>query len=305
MISKIKIIIKGIKQRLYYLKNFKKGFSIFFLMPGSLRTKIDENLFFIELTKKISSIKLERVSKTRTLLKAGDLNFIFPNRCFYEGDFFDIIYPNLKLDNDFIETFVYKNPYYESEGCYENFGCKLNKGDYVIDAGANIGLFSVIASKTVCDTGKVFAFEPMNQITEVLKENIKKNKCKNIITEKILLGENNSIVEFYYNLEKNYNASSSIIKEDGDSVLKLKQMTLDDYVELNNIQKIDFIKADIEGSERNLLRGAEKTIKKFSPKLSIRTYHLPDDKAVLFQIVKNFNPKYNIVLHKKTLYAWI
>ena len=80
---------------------------------------------------------------------------------------------------------------------------------------------------------------------------------------------------------------------------------MDNYVENNNIEKIDFIKADIEGSERYLLKGAEKTIKKFSPKLAIRTYHLPDDKEVLFNIVKDFNPKYNIVLHKKTLYAWI
>lgn len=302
---KIKNILKGINQRIYYVKNFKKGFNIFFLLPGSLRTKIDENLFFKKLTGKIDSIKLKRISNTRTLLKAGKFEFIFPNRCFYEGDFFDIIYPNLGLKNDFIETTVYKNPYYESEGCYENFECKLEKGDYVIDAGANIGLFSIVASKIVSDNGKIFAFEPMDEITNILKENIEKNNCKNIVTEKKLLGEKRDTVEFYYNLEKNYNASSSVIKGEGDSVLKLEQITLDDYVELNKIERVDFIKADIEGSERNLLKGAENTIKKFSPKLSIRTYHLPDDKEVLFKIVKDFNPKYNIVLHKKTLYAWI
>lgn len=305
MKAALKKILQGLGQRLYYIKNFNKGFSISFILPGFVRNKIDENLFFKALTKKIKAIELKKISDDKTVLKAGEFNFIFPNRCFYEGDFFDIVYPSLKLNNPLIEALVYENPYYESEGCYENFGCTLETGDYVVDAGANIGLFSIIASKRVSNTGKVFAFEPLDKITSVLKENIANNNCENIITEKFILGENTKDVDFYYNLEKNYNASSSIIKGNDDQVVTLKQITLDEYVEINKIEKIDFIKADIEGSERNLLRGAENTIKKFSPKLAIRTYHLPDDKEVLLKIVKDFNPKYNTVLHKKTLYAWI
>jgi hypothetical protein len=47
------------------------------------------------------------------------------------------------------------------------------------------------------------------------------------------------------------------------------------------------------------------TIKKFKPKLALRTYHLPDDKEVLYALVKQYVPEYKIKLDNKTLYAWI
>lgn len=300
----IKAFKKGLRQRLFYIKNHKKGFSIIFLLPGSLREKLGDNMFFRTLTKNNKSINLKKEGDF-SLLRAGDITLKFPKRCFYEGDFFDIIYPSLKLNDELIETLVYKNPYYESEGCYENFGVVLQKGDYVVDAGANIGMFSVIAAKKITETGQVFAFEPLEEITRVLDENIKNNHCTNIIIEKKLLGESVRDVDLYFNLEENYNAASKTLHKSTDSVLVLKQTTLDDHVTNNNIPRIDFIKADIEGAERDMLAGAEKTIKKFKPKLAIRTYHLPDDKEVLYNLVSKFVPEYTIKLHKKTLYAWI
>ena len=57
--------------------------------------------------------------------------------------------------------------------------------------------------------------------------------------------------------------------------------TIDEFVKSNNIEKVDFIKADIEGAERDMLRGATEVLKKFAPKLAICIYHLPDDKEVL------------------------
>ncbi len=301
---KIKKILQGIKQRLYYIKHYKKGFDSLFLLPGFLRSKIGDNLFFKKLTKDINEIKLTTISNDIILLHAGNLNFVLPKSCFYEGDFFDIVYPYLNLKYDIIDTLVYKNPYYESEGCYENFGCNIGPDDYIIDAGANVGLFSIVASKKLRQ-GKVFAFEPLATITSVFKENVKNNKCKNIIIENLVLGDSTQNVNFYHDLEKNYNASSTTIKTSKSKTVVLKQITLDEYVQINKIEKVDFIKADIEGSERNLLRGAKDTIQRFSPKLSIRTYHLPDDKEILYNIVKEFNPNYKIILHKKTLYAWV
>ena len=239
------------------------------------------------------------------ILEAGAFTWRFPKGCFYESDFFDIIYPRLQLHDPFINRIVYENPFYESEGSYERFGVTLAPGDYVLDAGANIGTFSIIASSVVGESGKVFAFEPLKEISDVLEENSQKNNCKNIIIENKILGEISKEVEFFYNLESNYNAASKTLKHDGDKVVTLKQITLDEYVSRNAIEKIDFIKADIEGAERDLLKGAEETIKKFKPRLALRTYHLPDDKEVLYDLVRKFVPEYTIKLHNKTLYAWI
>ncbi|MEI6528165.1 MAG: FkbM family methyltransferase [bacterium] len=297
-------IIKALKQRIYYIKNFKKGFSFVFLLPGFLREKFGENLFFTTLVKNIKSINIAK-SGDRTIIKSGKYNFIFPHGCFYEGDFFDIVYPNLQIQDPRIESLVYENPFYESEGNYENFGAKMKKGDYVIDAGANIGMFSIIASDKVGEDGKIFAFEPLPEVSAVLRENIDANGCNNIYIEEKILGNVNKKVDFYYNLEENYNASSTINKGGSDKVVKLQQITLDQYIKDNNITRLDFIKADIEGAERDLISGAEEVIKKFKPKISIRTYHLPDDPEVLFGMIKKYVPEYNIVLDKKTLYAWI
>jgi hypothetical protein len=91
----------------------------------------------------------------------------------------------------------------------------------------------------------------------------------------------------------------------GDSTEKIKITTLDQFVEEQGISKIDFIKADIEGAERDMLKGAQKVLKRFAPKLAICTYHLRDDPFILGKIITDANPDYRIVFLKKKLYAAI
>jgi FkbM family methyltransferase len=302
--NKAKAVKHGIGQRLYYVGQSRHGFSLVLLLPGSLRERIKDNLFFRTVTKHIKEIKLTNFG-SYSILNAGWLTLKFPKGCFYEGDFFDIIFPNLGINDKKVDALVYHNPYYRSEGRYEEFGVQLADGDYVIDAGANIGMFSTIASRKVGETGKVFAFEPMKEISAILEENKKTNNCKNIVIENYLLGETSKKVDFYFNLESNYNGASKTLHGEGDKVMQLEQITLDEYVEKNNLQTVSFIKADIEGAERDLLGGATKTLQKFKPKLALRTYHLPDDRALLPALVKEAVPEYTIRLHKETLYAWI
>jgi uncharacterized protein Usg len=71
------------------------------------------------------------------------------------------------------------------------------------------------------------------------------------------------------------------------------------------LRTVDFIKADIEGAERYMLEGAKLVLKEFAPKLSICTYHLPDDPKVLKQFIKDANPKYTIFEKFKKIYAYI
>ena len=61
--------------------------------------------------------------------------------------------------------------------------------------------------------------------------------------------------------------------------------TIDDYVTSSGLEKLDFIKMDIEGAERGALQGAVNTIKIMRPKLSISVYHHPDDIRVIFKII--------------------
>jgi FkbM family methyltransferase len=74
--------------------------------------------------------------------------------------------------------------------------------------------------------------------------------------------------------------------------------TLDKFANDENIKKIDFIKADIEGAERDMLAGARNVLKEFAPKLAVCTYHLPDDHIILKEIILDANPNYKIVQRK-------
>ncbi|HJJ95065.1 MAG TPA: FkbM family methyltransferase, partial [Methanocorpusculum sp.] len=67
----------------------------------------------------------------------------------------------------------------------------------------------------------------------------------------------------------------------------------------------DFIKADIEGAERLMLSGAQKTLKEAAPKLSVCTYHFPDDKKVMKQLILQANQEYRIIDKWKKYYARI
>ena len=81
--------------------------------------------------------------------------------------------------------------------------------------------------------------------------------------------------------------------------------TLDAFVEANGITKIDYIKSDIEGFERNLLRGAQQTLKRLAPKLAICTYHFPDDPQVLESLILKANPNYTVVHLRHKLFAMV
>lgn len=187
------------------------------------------------------------------------------------------------------------------EGAYEYDKVILNEGDVVFDCGANIGVFSSVAAFKKCT---VYAFEPAPNTIEYLK------KTQHFYPESINIcpyALSNS--EGYVNFEvaDNGNSENHMVNENltDKQTIKVKMTTIDRFVKENNIEKVDFIKADIEGAERFMLKGAKETLAKFAPKISICTYHLEDDPKVLEDLIKNANPNY-IVQHKwKKLYAYV
>jgi hypothetical protein len=89
----------------------------------------------------------------------------------------------------------------------------------------------------------------------------------------------------------------------GTATEKMTITTLDKFAEKNKLERVDFIKADIEGAERDLLRDATHVLRTFAPKLAICTYHLPDDPQVLERIIKEANPQYSVVHTRHKLFA--
>ncbi|HJK83025.1 MAG TPA: FkbM family methyltransferase [Methanocorpusculum sp.] len=188
-----------------------------------------------------------------------------------------------------------------SEGPYESGPVKIETGDIVIDAGTNLGLFSLLAMKRGAKL--VYAFDPQTGIADVLHDNIRENGYEdNIIHVSAGLSDKNCTLSFTQVDDHMGVSHISTDKEEGS--YSIDCVSLDDWVVKNNIPRVDFIKADIEGAERDLLLGARDTILKFHPKLALCTYHLPDDPQVLKDRILEIDPSYHVEHHEKKLYAW-
>jgi FkbM family methyltransferase len=188
------------------------------------------------------------------------------------------------------------------EGPYEYKDVRVSPADIVIDCGANMGVFSALAANR---GGIVYAFEPSRYIIEqYLGKTAAHNP--NISVCPFALSNLRQEVEFHFDIE---HMSSGFIVSAGEGASAqtetVQTITLDEFVHENNIAKVDFIKADIEGAERYMLMGAKNVLKDFAPKLALCTYHLPDDPQVLRELILGANPHYVIEEKYMKMYAYV
>ena len=145
----------------------------------------------------------------------------------------------------------------------------LKPGSHFIDIGANIGLYSLVASKIVGNSGKIYSFEPNIQTFSILKRNANLNGCLNIIAVNYAVGNLNRDTFLSVN-EKD--AFAYVKEQPDDHTTEVKMIMSDQFVVENNITKIDFIKVDIEGAELLFFEGAKKTLRNFKPKIIFEAY---------------------------------
>lgn len=145
----------------------------------------------------------------------------------------------------------------------------IKNGDIVVEAGANNGSETILLSYLVGSNGQVFAFEPIPKICEILRKNIELNNFQDRVEiEEIALGKNIDARTGFYLMPDdapNQGMSSKYKFAEAGNKIIVNETTLDSFAEKKGINKIDFIKMDIQGSELDLILGAEKTIKKFKP----------------------------------------
>lgn len=211
------------------------------------------------------------------------------------GEFYDIVFPHI-AGPDF-DVF--------NEGPYElGEHVRIRPGDVVMDCGANMGFFSAVASSRGC---RVYAFEPMEYIrrnytdkTAALNRNVTVVPCALSDRRREL------VFKLHKNIESSHDITGSVADngEVAGRLQKVQAIPLDEFVTENRLERVDFIKADIEGAERLLLSGAKETIRRFRPKISICTYHLPDDPEVLRNLILDAEPKYQIIEKYQKMYAF-
>jgi FkbM family methyltransferase len=198
------------------------------------------------------------------------------------------------------ESNMPEGPYGYTDGAFD---VSVKAGDTVIDAGSLIGDFAAYAAARGAFT---YAFEPTETTFELLEKTAKLNGGK-IFPVKKGLGNIDGEAEMFIDGENPGGNTINVVQGDASNHKNKRYTisisTLDNFVREQNIKKIDFIKADIEGAERDMLRGAKNVLREFAPKLAICTYHLPDDPKVLENLILETNPKYRVRQGPKKLYA--
>ena len=182
---------------------------------------------------------------------------------------------------------------------YSYKDCKIERDDFVIDAGGCWGDTSLIFSSKAGKKGKVFTFEFFEDNLNILKENFSENKdfSKNIVlTEKPLYDKSNK--DLYLN---HACADITTLTENKNNLQQYKTINIDDFIENNKIEKIDFIKMDIEGCELKALQGAVNTLKKYKPKLAIAAYHKYEDYYEIPKFLNELNIGYKFYFANYTL----
>lgn len=190
-----------------------------------------------------------------------------------------------------------------NEGPYElsDIHLGVEKGDVVLDCGANMGLFSALA---VNRGGIVYGFEPTPHTREYLKV-YEKIYSKYLHIFPYALSDKEGETQFYIGSNLNGENSVSNLSGTGKECIRVPTKTIDGFVRESKLDRVDFIKADIEGAERQMLAGARETMKKYAPKLAICTYHLKDDPEILENIIRQANPEYTVLHRYKKLYAYV
>jgi len=161
-----------------------------------------------------------------------------------------------------------------ANGTYERkyidlFSSKIKEGDVVIDVGAYVGIFSLIAAGRVGSTGRVYAFEPVPRSHERLMRNIGVNEARNIKAYNLGLSDKNetlpiSVPEQMPAEATLYECCATEISKGIDmrkDIVQAKLRPFDRFYDSERLNKVNVIKIDAEGAELKVLKGMGHTIK--------------------------------------------
>lgn len=135
----------------------------------------------------------------------------------------------------------------------------VREGDVVLDIGANVGYYTLIAARLVGIKGRIYAFEPDPVSFKILDQNVKLNGFKNVVLEPKAVSNEKGSIKLYL-AESNKGDHRIYQTKENRPFVEIEAVTLDDYFK-NYKGRIDFVKIDTQGAEVVILRGMEKLIR--------------------------------------------
>lgn len=181
----------------------------------------------------------------------------------------------------------------------------IRPGDVMLDCGAFIGDSALEA--LALGAKLVISIEPSPRNLACLRRNLQEHTAAGrvIVVEKGVWDRD----DYFTLVEHPTHAVQDHILEAHDSSpegqgLRVPLTTIDKLVEELKLERVDFIKMDIEGAEQRAIVGAKNTMAKYKPRLAIAAYHLPTDIEKIPSLVKSFQPEYQMERGRCLLEGW-
>ncbi len=153
----------------------------------------------------------------------------------------------------------------------------LHSGMTILDVGAHHGYYALLASRAVGAGGKVIAFEPSPKERVRLQQHLQLNGCVNVQIESFALEavEDEKVLYLVDGAEDYCNSLRPPVVNAETTTINVKTTTLDKFLHNHGIDKVDFIKMDVEGAELNALSGAKEILaKRPRPVLLVELYDM-------------------------------
>lgn len=179
---------------------------------------------------------------------------------------------------------------------------KAEKGDVVIDAGGCYGDTALYFAHETGKNGKVYSFEFLPENLSIFEQNMSLNP--KLSTRIHLIRTplwSKSGEELFVAGSGPGTSVSPYASRPGAN--RLETIAIDDIIRNEQLDRVDFIKMDIEGAELESLHGAENTICRFRPKLAISVYHKPNDFWEIPQYIDSLGLGYQFALRHFTIHA--
>lgn len=158
----------------------------------------------------------------------------------------------------------------------------IRHGDTVVDVGANIGLWMMGAARRAGLEGEIHGFEPLEENFTRLKTNLALNglNCHWVRCQQVALSDRCGQAIFYAPTNNNSGMGALAQREGVSQPLEVTLMTLDDYCDQQGIDRVDFMKVDVEGAELQVFRGSSRLLG--APKAPIVLFEADDAWAQSF-----------------------
>jgi len=174
----------------------------------------------------------------------------------------------------------------------------VRSGDVVLDCGANIGIYTRQALNAGAKL--VVAIEPSPENIECLHRNLKTEiKLGRVMICEKGVWNREDVLVFYTSktsdTSKTSVSDSFVFSDKNSQKITVPVTTIDKIVKDLKLDRVDFIKMDVEGSEQNAIIGAKETIGKYGPRIAVAIEYLPDREKQISRIssmVKGFYQKY-------------